>query len=610
MDGKSKDILGARIQSLKELYPEVFNEDLIDFKKLKHVLGDNINYDNEHYELSWASKAEARKEVQKQTTCTLIPDKQSSNNYDNASNIFIEGENLEVLRILQKSYFGKVKVIYIDPPYNTGNDSFVYPDDYSERQDEYNKRIGRTDDDGYLNKQDLWKKNTKENGHFHSSWLSMMYPRLYLSRNLLKENGIIFVSIDDNEQANLKLVMNEIFGEENFVAQLVWKSRQNKDNRNISGVSVDHEYVFCYAKNSTLRSLKGSERKMDQYSNPDNDPRGNWTSGNMVGLLPEHLRPNCHYDLIDPETGINYGKPKMGWRYDRKSMNKLIDDKKILWPSVETGRPRRKKFLSELSDTLAGYSSIVGQGIFTRNGTSEIEELFGVKYFDFPKPVNLIKELLNQTTNPNDSDIILDFFAGSATTAQAVEELNFDDDGDRRFILVQMAESLEEKSEAYRHGYKSISDVSKARILKVVEKYDSGKSDQGVRVFKLAQSNFSNWRSDISGKDAILKQLQIFIQSDKEGSLPEHMTVELLLKLGKSLDTKVNKVQVDEEYVFHAPLYNLCFCLTAYNINIKKVIHELKCTHVIILNKLFSDDELVSNSKLEFKEAGINLVIL
>ncbi|WP_316800201.1 site-specific DNA-methyltransferase [Pedobacter frigidisoli] len=610
MDGLSQNIQQEKINSLKNIFPEVFTEGQIDFKKLKGMLGDSVIYANEHYELTWANKAEARKEVQKQTTCTLEPDKNNSVKFDEANNIFIEGENLEVLRILQKSYFGKIKVIYIDPPYNTGNDSFVYPDDYSERQDEYNKRTGRTDDDGYLNKQDLWKKNSKENGHFHSSWLSMMYPRLYLSRNLLSENGVIFVSIDDNEQANLKLILNEIFGEENFVSQLVWKSRQNKDNRNVSGVSVDHEYVFCYAKNSTYRSLKGSERKTNQYTNPDEDPRGDWTSGNMVGLLPEHLRPNCHYDLIHPTTGTNYGKPKMGWRYDKKTMQSLINEDKILWPTVDTGRPRRKKFLSELSDSLAGYSSIIGKDIYTRNGTSEIEELFGVRYFDFPKPVNLIKELLQQTTNKDDSDIVMDFFAGSSTTAHAVSELNYDDDGNRKFILVQMAELLEEKSEAVQNGFNSIADISKERIKKVIEKYAVDEDKNGVKFFKLCQSNFSNWRNDIAGKEAILNQLKIFVHSDKPGSIASNMVFELLLKLGKPLDTKIDKIVVEKNEFYYIESYKLAFCLIAFDSAIKSTIHDMDIKQVIILNRLFNNDEDLSNTKLEFKESSINLVII
>ncbi len=225
MDGKSLDINAELIAQLKAMLPDVFSEDKIDFQRLKTALGEDAFVQGEHYELSWAGKTEARKEIQKQTTATLAPNRAASVDFDHAQNLFIEGENLEVLRTLQRSYFGKVKMIYIDPPYNTGNDSFVYPDDYSERQDEYKKRTGMTDENGFLNKQDLWRQNRRENGQFHSVWLSMMYPRLYLSRNLLREDGVIFISIDDNEAANLKLLCDEVFGEENFVANVVWQKK-------------------------------------------------------------------------------------------------------------------------------------------------------------------------------------------------------------------------------------------------------------------------------------------------------------------------------------------------------------------------------------------------
>ena len=215
-----------------------------------------------------------------------------------------------------------MKCIIIDPPYNTGSDSFIYPDKFSEKKEDYLKRIGDKDEEGYLMKEGLFRKNSKDSGHYHSNWLSMMYPRLFLAKNLLRDDGVIFVHIDDNEVHNLRMVMNEIFGEENFVCQFIWKSRQNKDNRNITGASVDHEYVLCYG-----RKIKGSQRKTEQYSNPDNDSRGSWTSGNMVGLATEDDRPNLHYDLINSETGMNYGKPKLGWRYDRKTMNRLIQEK-------------------------------------------------------------------------------------------------------------------------------------------------------------------------------------------------------------------------------------------------------------------------------------------
>ena len=303
MDGKSLDVMPEKLVHLKALFPDIFAEDKIDLQRLKEILGEEVFVQNEHYELSWAGKSEARREIQKQTTATLTLDRIGSVNFGSTQNVFIEGENLEVLRVLQKSYFGKIKIIYIDPPYNTGNDSFVYPDDYSERSDEFNKRTGITDENGFLNKQDLWQRNNRENGRFHSVWLSMMYPRLYLARNLLREDGVIFISIDDNEASNLKLICDEIFGEENFISSFIWKRRQNVDSRSKNGASVDHEYIIVYSKNADGK-IRGADKDMDKYSNPDNDPRGVWMSDNMIGLATKDQRPNLHYDVIDPETGI------------------------------------------------------------------------------------------------------------------------------------------------------------------------------------------------------------------------------------------------------------------------------------------------------------------
>jgi len=348
LEGTSLEIKTSQLEKLKETFPEAVTEGKIDWEKLKLTLGEDLVIANERYVLNWAGKSDAFRAIQTPTTATLKPQTDQSVNFsakggsasggDTTQNIFIEGENLEVLKVLQKSYYGKVKMICIDPPYNTGNDSFIYPDKFSESKEEYLKRIGDKDEAGYLTKEGFFRKNSKESGQYHSNWLSMMYPRLFLARNLLREDGVIFVSIDDNEVHNLRLMMNEIFGEENFISQFVWKSRQNKDNRNVTGASIDHEYVLCYG-----RRIRGDERKKEQYSNPDNDPRGPWVSGNMVGLLPEELRPNCHYDLFNPETGINYGKPKLGWRYDKETMAKLIAEKRIIWPDSPEG-DREEKF--------------------------------------------------------------------------------------------------------------------------------------------------------------------------------------------------------------------------------------------------------------------------
>lgn len=361
MDGKSLDVVDEKINKLKEILPESFTEGKIDWEKLQVSLGADVEFKNERYVLNWAGKSDAFKVLQAPTTATLVPSEEESVDFDETENIFIEGENLEVLKVLQKSYFGKIKMIYIDPPYNTGNDKFIYPDRFAESKEDYMERIGDKDETGYMTREGLFRTNSKDSGHYHSNWLSMMYPRLFLARNLLREDGVIFVSIDDNEVHNLRLLMNEVFGEENFIAQFIWKSRQNIDNRNITGASIDHEYVICYG-----RKIRGSERKLEQYKNPDNDPRGDWASANMVGLLPEDLRPNCHYDLINPATNINYGKPKMGWRYDENTMNKLIEEGKIIWPDSPDGRPRRKLFLSELKDKYTGFTSIIGKNIYTK----------------------------------------------------------------------------------------------------------------------------------------------------------------------------------------------------------------------------------------------------
>ena len=331
-------------------------------------------------------------------------------------NLIIHGDNLHALKALMPRYAGRVHCIYIDPPYNTGNEGWLYNDNVnSPLMQEWLK--GKSPVDG----EDLER---------HDKWLCMMWPRLHLLRELLAENGAIFVSIDDNEQPHLRMLMDEIFGAENFIGQFIWKSRQNKDNRNVTGASIDHEYVLCYGT-----AIRGEERKKGLYSNPDNDPRGDWTSGNMVGLATEEARPNLHFDLINPVTGINYGCPTRGWRYDPKRMSDLIADNRILWPSTEGGRPRVKVFLKELKEKYTGFSSVIGEGIFTRSGTKEIEEIFTTRVVEFPKPCGLIRQILTQGC-PSDG-LVLDSFAGSGTTAQAVLALNKEDDGNRKFILVE-----------------------------------------------------------------------------------------------------------------------------------------------------------------------------
>ena len=347
----------------------------------------------------------------------LLPDAgRSLNPADADDNLIIHGDNLHALKALLPRYAGKVKCIYIDPPYNTGNEGWLYNDNVnSPLMREWLKEASPVDGE------DLER---------HDKWLCMMWPRLHLLKELLADDGVIFVSIDDNEQHHLRMMMDEIFGESNFLAEFIWKSRQNRDNRNVTGASIDHEYIICYGS-----SIRGDDRKSGMYSNPDNDPRGDWASGNMVGLATRESRPNLHFDLINPETGVNYGCPDRGWRYDRRRIAELIADDKILWPEKPEGRPRVKVFLNELQTKFTGFSSIVGDGVFTRDGTREIEEVFDSRVFEFPKSVELIRQIILQGC-PDDG-IILDSFAGSSTTAQAVLALNKEDGGNRKFILVE-----------------------------------------------------------------------------------------------------------------------------------------------------------------------------
>ena len=332
-------------------------------------------------------------------------------------NLIIHGDNLKALKALLPLYAGKIKCVYIDPPYNTGNENWRYNDNVNSPM--MQEWLGKV-----VDREDLTR---------HDKWLCMMMPRLKLIRDLLDPGGTVFVSIDDIEVAKLRLLMDDIFGEERFLAQFCWQSRQNKDNRNVTGVSIDHEYILCYGT-----KLRGADRNLEQFRNPDNDPRGPWTSSNMVGLATEDARPNLHYDLVNPKTGIVYKKPKLGWRYDKARMQKLMEEGRILWPPERKGRPRQKVFLMELSREFTGFSSIVGQNIFTRNGTAEIEEIFGDRKFDFPKPSSLLREFIVQSTEMD--SIVLDSFAGSGPTAQAVLAQNAEDGGNRRFILIECEE--------------------------------------------------------------------------------------------------------------------------------------------------------------------------
>ena len=551
MDGLSMNLEQSNLDKLRSVFPECVSEGKLDIDKLLSLCGEYIDNDFEKYRFEWKGKAECLRLAQKRSSGTLRPCPAESVNWDTTQNLYIEGDNLEVLKLLQSAYYRKVKMIYIDPPYNTGND-FVYADDFADPLARYKEVTQQTT-----------KSNPETMGRYHTNWLNMMYPRLRLAANLLRDDGVIFISIDDNEVTNLRKICDEVFGEENFVAQFIWQSRQNKDNRNITGVSIDHEYILCYSKQCGNRIFRGTERKVELYKNPDNDPRGLWTSANMVGLATIDARPNLHYDLINPADGINYGCPAKGWRYDRNTMNRLIAENRIIWPDEPSGRPRKKSFLNELSDNLPGFSSVFNLGVFTNTATKEIGALLNGYWFDFPKPTEIIKQLVSQVTKEN--DVVLDFFSGSATTAHAVMQLNAEDGGNRRFILVQLPEVCDEKSEAYKAGYKNICEIGKERIRRAGKKLTGNKDGQlsmdgektpldiGFKVFKLDTSNMKLWDTTPiadGGTDELVERMNQMVRRIKPERSDLDMVYEVMLKLGVPLTYPVQQLNINGKPVY------------------------------------------------------------
>ena len=612
IDGLSMNIEQTNLDKLRSVFPECVSEGKLDIDKLLSLCGEYIDNDFEKYKFEWKGKADCLRLAQKRSTGTLRPCPEESVDWDTTQNLYIEGDNLEVLKLLQTAYYRKVKMIYIDPPYNTGND-FVYADDFADPMARYKEVTQQTT-----------KSNPETMGRYHTNWLNMMYPRLRLAANLLRDDGVIFISIDDVEIDNLKKLCNEVFGEENFVAQFIWQSRQNKDNRNITGVSIDHEYVVCYTKQFGHRVFRGTDRKTEQYKNPDNDPRGPWTSANMVGLATADARPNLHYDLINPADGRNYGCPEKGWRYDRNTMNRLIQEGRIIWPDNPEGRPRKKSFLNELSDNLPGFSSIFNTGIYTNTATKEIGGLFNRYLFDFPKPVEIIKQLISQVSNAD--DIILDFFSGSATTAHAVMQLNAEDGGNRRFILVQLPELCDEKSEAYKAGYKNICEIGKERIRragkKILEEHaqvtmegDKQSLDVGFRVFKLDTSNLKTWDAtpiEDEQLDLLYQRMNTMIHRVKPERTDLDMIYEIMLKLGVPLTYSVTSFSVNNKTVYGVgDDYLLLVCL-AEDVRPEDVeqMTEYAPAKIIISRDSFADDTAMANAYYILRDHGIELKLV
>ncbi len=502
------------IDKVAEMFPNVVTEvkdsdgtvrRAIDFDALKAELSADAVEGRECYEFTWAGKTDAKIEASKTIRKTLRPCKEESKNWDTTQNLYIEGDNLDVLKLLQESYLGKVKMIYIDPPYNTGND-FVYADDFRMKQDEYEEMLDLTDDDG-----NRMIRNPETLGRFHSNWCSMIYSRLKLARNLLTDDGVIFISIDDNEQANLKKICDEIFGAENFAACIPWQSRLSIQND--TDFSISHEYVLVYAKNRRLENRRLKEGNAlswhnkdsfvfrplpldkSKFENPDNDPRGVWKADPFDA---PNVRPNLTYVVTNPVTGEQHLPPSgRHWRISQEKFASALAEGRIIFGKNGTGRPQMKSFYEEKKDFGSIDNSwFSGEKIGTITAaTKELQTIFNNAPFDTPKPTSLLLKLLRiGFVEPN--DIILDFFSGSATTADAVMQLNAEDGGNRKFIMVQIPEKCDEKSEAFKAGYKNICEIGKERIRRAGEKIvaETGKTDLdiGFRVLKLASTNMKD----------------------------------------------------------------------------------------------------------------------
>lgn len=623
------DILQERLERLKELFPEVFSEGKLDLEKFKASFTDDIHFNNERYVMNWAGKGDAFRVLQIPTTATLRPEPEKSVRFDESDHVFIEGENLEVLKVLQKSYFGKIKCILIDPPYNTGNDSFIYPDSFKENKEDYQKRIGDKDEEGFLMKEGFFRKNSKESGHYHSNWLSMMFPRLFLAKNLLREDGVIFVHIDDNEVHNLRMVMNEIFGEENFLAQFVWQRAYSPKN-DARFVSNSHDYVLMYARqlgSFSIGRLERTEEANARYSNPDNDSRGAWKPSD---LSVKTYTPENDYPITLPSGRIVEPPAGRCWRLSKKAFFERLHDNRIWFGTDGNSVPALKRFLTELKfEGMAPTSILLYKDVgHSQEGAQEVVKLLDSGVFDGPKPVRLIKRLLH-LANPDPDSLILDFFAGSGTTAQAVLELNAEDGGNRKFILVQLPEACDPSSEAFKAGYKTIADITRERIRRVIRKVETassrlsllpnrqdGGSTLGFKSFRLAPSNFKVWRGDTVTEENLEAQMDIFTDPLKATCDLAAMRWELMFKSGYAVTDTAEKLDcphgeltvIGEDLLLLLAASDMAQAV-AWTLELLPTRPEIR--KVITLDPLFKDnDPLKTNTALQLRDAGVGFKTL
>jgi adenine-specific DNA-methyltransferase len=585
---------------------------VIDFDQLRQELSkDIVEGPEERYQFTWPEKRNAIRLANTPTTDTLRPCREESVDFDNTQNLYIEGDNLEVLKLLREDYLGKVKMIYIDPPYNTGND-FVYNDDFAQKSDEYVHNSGQEDEEG-----NRLVTNAESNGRFHTDWLNMIYPRLKVARDLLTDDGVIFISIDDNEVENLKKLCDELLGSSNFIAQIVWERAFAPINLK-KHFSVSHDYILIYGKdiNKTIcNGLPRTNETNSRYSNPDNDPRGVWQSDNStVGpAIADKV-----YEIIAPSGRVITPPSGRCWLYSKERFEEMIKDNRIWFGDDGNNVPRVKRFLSEVKQGLTPMSiwkySEVGH---SQDASQKLKQLFdGRSYFEYPKPVELIKRCI--VLYSSKKDIVLDFFSGSATTAHAVMQLNSEDGGNRKFIMVQLPELTDEKSEAYKAGYKNICEIGKERIRRAGKKIkdeltakqqDAGmfddkedkaaQLDTGFRVLKLGSSNMN----DVYYTPSDFSEKTLFDENIKEDRTDEDLLFQTMLELGIGLSAQIEKKQIAGKDVFVVSDGYLIACFDEkVNEEVIKEIAKLKPYYFVMRDSSLEKDNVADNFDQIFDE--------
>lgn len=626
MSMETKNLAQENIIKLTTLFPELITEverdgkvvKTVNVEALKNLIGDFTAGSNELYELNWVGKQKSRQKIVMPINKTLRPVVEDSVDFENTENLFIEGDNFEVLKLLQESYLNKIKMIYIDPPYNTGND-FVYKDNFSMSKEEYDDETGAIDEQG--NKLFI---NSTTNGRFHSDWLSMIFERLVIAKDLLREDGAVYISIDDNEVANLRKIGDEIFGEENFVAQFPWRKRTAKSDVPF-GVSQDYEWILCFAKsNSFSACIQGTERKY--YETPDL-PNKPWRIHDMTKQTSASERPNSFFTMINPKTGDEYpANPNSVWRITKDTFQQYYNDNRIVFPNdydfLNISKPVLRYFKEDdeaKAGEMFGFTPVstnlpkkVGM---TQDGTKDNAKLFTSKVFGFPKPVGLLQYLIESVTSIDNSATILDFFAGSATTAHAVMQKNAEDGGNRKFIMVQLPEPTVQDSEAFKAGYKSIAEIGKERIRRAAEKIkeenrdiDLSNIDLGFKVFKLDSSNMK----DIyyNPKDIDQKTLTNFRDNIKEDRTDKDLLYQVLLEMAIPISAKIKEETVNNKTIYRVNDDFLIACFDDdVNLETIKEISEYKPLRFVFKDSSFEDDATKVNCDEYLKNKLPNTIV-